>query len=222
MASANSPAKRRLRRDAERNRQRLLVAARELFAARGLAVTLDDVAHHAGLGVGTVYRRFATKEALVEALFEEQLDAIAALAERATGCADAWEGLVGFLTGAAELHARDRGLREVLFAGGYDRDRVARIRDHLAEPVASLVARARAGGGLRPDISAEDVPIVQLMIGAVAEYAADVDPELWRRYLAVLLDGLRAGGGPPSELPRPALQHADLCTAMRCWQPWRR
>lgn len=210
-----------MRRDAERNRQRLLVAAGELFAARGLAVTLDDVAHHAGLGVGTVYRRFPTKEALVEALFEERLDDIVALAEQAVECPDSWQGLAMFLTATAELHAADRGMREVLFASGYGRDRVAKVRAHLTEPVATLVARAQADGYLRTDIKAQDVPILHVMIGAVAEYAFDVDPELWRRYLTVLLDGLRVDAGP-SVLPRPALDHENLDCAMRCWQPWRR
>jgi AcrR family transcriptional regulator len=210
-----------LRRDAERNRQRLLAAAGELFAARGLAVTLDDVAHHAGLGVGTVYRRFPTKEALVEALFEERLDDIVALAEQAVGCPDSWQGLAMFLTRTAELHASDRGMREVLFASGYGRDRVAKVRAHLTEPVTSLVARAQADGHLRTDFKAQDVPILHVMIGAVAEYAFDVDPQLWRRYLTVLLDGLRVDTGP-SVLPRPALDHDDLDCAMRCWEPWRR
>lgn len=221
MVSVNSSATRPLRRDAERNRQRLLAAARELFAARGLVVTLDDVAHRAGLGVGTVYRRFPTKEALVEALFEERLDGIAALAEQAVRAPDSWQGLVGFLTSTAELHARDRGMREVLFASGYGRDRVARIREQLAEPITALVARAQADGRLRTDITAQDVPILQLMLGAVADYAYDVDPDLWRRYLAVLLDGLRSGAGA-GDLPRPALRNEDLHCAMRYWQPWRR
>jgi AcrR family transcriptional regulator len=221
VSASSASARRPLRRDAERNRQRLLAAAGELFAARGLAVTLDDVAHHAGLGVGTVYRRFPSKEALVEALFEERLDEIVALAEQAAGSADSWQGLASFLTGTAELHAADRGMREVLFATGYGRERVAKVRAHLTEPVTSLVARAQADGHLRADIRPQDVPILQLMIGAVAEYAVEVDPELWRRYLTVLLDGLRADGAR-SELPRPALDHHDLDSAMRCWQPWRR
>lgn len=212
---------RRLRRDAERNRQRLLVAAREVFAVRGLAVTLDDIAHHAGLGVGTVYRRFATKEALVEALFEDRLDEIVALAERAAGHTDSWRGLVAFLTGTAELHAADRGMREIMLATGYGRDRVARVRARLFEPIRRLITRAQSDGHLRADLRPQDVPILQLMIGTVADYGAEVDPQLWRRYLTVLLDGLRVGGGP-TELPRPALDAGDLDDAMRCWAPWRR
>lgn len=220
-APGDTSGERRLRRDAERNRQRLLVAAREVFAARGLAVTLDDIAHHAGLGVGTVYRRFATKEALVEALFEDRLDEIVALAERAAGHADSWQGLVDFLTGTAQLHAADRGMREVMLGAGYGRDRVARVRARLFAPIRCLITRAQSDGHLRADLQPQDVPILLLMVGTVADYGAEVDPQLWRRYLTVLLDGLRMGADP-SELPRPALDPGDLDDAMRCWAPWRR
>ncbi|MGH3927340.1 MAG: TetR/AcrR family transcriptional regulator, partial [Pseudonocardiaceae bacterium] len=115
----------------------------------------------------------------------------------------------------------DRGMREVMLGTGYGRDRVACVRARLFEPIRCLIARAQADGHLRTDLQPQDVPILQLMIGAVAEYGAEVDPELWRRYLTLLLDGLRIGGDP-SELPRPALGHDDLDDAMRCWAPWRR
>jgi AcrR family transcriptional regulator len=86
-----------LRRDAERNRQRILAAAGELFAERGLSVTLDDIARHAGVGVGTVYRRFPDKNELIDALFEDRLKALCAAAEAALASDDPWDGLVLFL-----------------------------------------------------------------------------------------------------------------------------
>src|ERR1700712_2178821 len=86
-----------LRKDAAVNRERLLTAASELFAERGLNVTLNDIAHHAGVGVGSAYRRFPNKEAVIDALFEKQLDDLASLAEQALQDADAWHGLVSFL-----------------------------------------------------------------------------------------------------------------------------
>src|ERR671933_90846 len=103
-----------LRRDAERNRQRILDAARELFAERGLAVTLNDVADHAGVGVGTVYRRFPDKAELVEALFEQRLEGIVGLLEEALENPDPWLGLEGFLERVLELQANDRGLKDIL------------------------------------------------------------------------------------------------------------
>src|SRR5919199_6062316 len=88
---------RELRKDAARNRQRLLDAASELFAARGLDVTLNDIAHHAGVGVGTAYRRFANKEEVIDALFEQRLNEVATRAEAALTDPDAWHGLTSFL-----------------------------------------------------------------------------------------------------------------------------
>ena len=96
-----------LRRDAERNRERILDAARELFAARGLAVTLDDVARHAGVGVGTVYRRFANREALIDALFDDKLAKILETARAASAHPDQWDGFVLWITGVCELFAAE-------------------------------------------------------------------------------------------------------------------
>src|SRR3954470_3515659 len=92
-----------LRRDAERNRRRILEAARRGFAERGLGITLDEIARLAGVGVGTVYRRFPNKELLIDALFEERIGEVVALARAAAGDEDAWRGLSRFLEGAVDL-----------------------------------------------------------------------------------------------------------------------
>jgi len=86
-----------LRRDAERNRQRILLAAAEVFTQRGLEATLDDVARQAGVGVGTVYRRFPDKESLVAELFADRIDAMVAVAEQALAAPDPWQALVSYL-----------------------------------------------------------------------------------------------------------------------------
>src|SRR4051812_48418619 len=135
-----SEAPRPLRKDAERNRLRILEAARALFARRGLEVTLDDVAHHAGVGVGTVYRRFPDKEQLIEALFEERLAQIAALAEQALESEDAWEGLVGFLEPTMGLQAAAGGLKEIVPGAPHARAPPAAARRRIAPPLARLVA----------------------------------------------------------------------------------
>src|ERR1700761_3684746 len=101
-----------LRRDAERNRQRILAAAAEVFNERGLDVSLDEIARHAGVGVGTVYRRFRTKEELIEALFMDRLDSVATIADEAYANPDAWCGLVSFMERMAEIMAGDVGLRQ--------------------------------------------------------------------------------------------------------------
>src|ERR1700743_1904798 len=118
-----------LRRDAERNRQRILDAARELFAEEGLGVTLNDIAHHAGVGVGTVYRRFPEKTVLIEELFEQRLEDLVTLAAAALDDPDAWSGLKTFLRHALELQANDRGVKDLITASTDGLDRMGEIRD---------------------------------------------------------------------------------------------
>src|SRR5919204_6811010 len=140
-----------LRKDAERNRRRILDAARDLFAERGLAVTLNDIAHHAGVGVGTVYRRFPDKAQLIDGLFEQRLEEIGELLQAAARDPDPWRGLTGFLERTLALQAADRGLKELLLGAPGAWERVAQTRAQLRTHATELVARARAAGKLRPD-----------------------------------------------------------------------
>src|SRR4051794_32398592 len=102
-----------LRKDAERNRQRILAAAGELFSEAGLSATLDAVAERAGVGVGTVYRRFPDKEALIDALFEERIDQIVAIAQECSALDDSWDALRCFFERSITLHGQDRALKEI-------------------------------------------------------------------------------------------------------------
>ncbi|QEM44621.1 TetR/AcrR family transcriptional regulator [Mycolicibacterium grossiae] len=206
-----------LRKDAVRNRQRVLVAARELFASRGLDATLNDVARHANVGVGTVYRRFATKEELVEAIFEDGMEQIVCLAETALRQECSWTGFVWFVEQLCELTATDRGLREIVYskAGGY---RVECARERLTPSITKLVERARDDGHLRPDVEHTDMPIVGLLAGTVSEWAGHVDADLWRRYVALLLDGMRQRD-EQQRLPVDALSPDQMDEAMRGWRP---
>jgi len=179
-----------LRRDAELNRQRILKAARELFAERGLAVTLNDIAHHAGVGVGTVYRRFPDKARLIDELFEQRVEELVALMDAAQADPDPWHGLVGFLEEMAELQAADRAIKDILTSTPDGAQRVCRIRDRLMPGGAELVRRAQAAGKLREDIAVTDMPMIQLMLSALMDASRDVEPDLWRRYLGLLLRGL--------------------------------
>jgi AcrR family transcriptional regulator len=216
--TADNESGRALRSDAERNRQRVLAAARELFAARGLEATLNDVAHHANVGVGTVYRRFATKEELVEALFEDGIGQIAALAEMALQQDDSWTGFVWFVEQLCELTATDRGLREMVYSKAYGGYRVECARERLDPPIMRLVERARADGHLRSDIEPTDMPIVSLLAGTVSEWAGHVEPELWRRYVQLLLDGMRRHDGQ-SRFAVSALRDDQMDAAMQGWLP---
>ncbi|MGE0218058.1 TetR/AcrR family transcriptional regulator [Mycolicibacterium sp.] len=203
-----------LRRDAERNRQRVLAAARELFAVKGMEATLNDVARHANVGVGTVYRRFATKEELVEALFEDGIDQIAEIAECALQHENSWQGLVWFVEQLCELTATDRGLREIAYSKAYGGYRVQCARTRITPPIAKLVQRARDDGYLRADIESTDMPIISMLAGTVSEWAGHVEPELWRRYVGLMLEGMRHCEHQ-DPLPVAALGHSQMDEAMQ-------
>lgn len=207
-----------LRKDAERNRQRVLEAARELFAMKGMEATLNDVAQHAKVGVGTVYRRFATKEELVDAIFEDGIGQVVALAEAALEQKDSWDGFVWFVEHLCELTATDRGLREMVYSKAYGGYRVECARDRCTPPISKLVERARDDGHLRPDVEATDVPIVGLLAGTVSEWAGHVEPQLWRRYVALMLDGMRRRKGQ-EPLAVVALEDEQMDAAMQGWHP---
>jgi AcrR family transcriptional regulator len=211
-----------LRRDAERNRQRILRAAAEVFTTRGLQATLDDVAREAGVGVGTVYRRFPDKEALVDALFEAKLDSVVALAEQALDEPDSWTGLVSLLEGAAAELARDRGLRQLFMFATYGRDHVDLARSRMQPVVTKVIERAQRDGKLRADLGPTDLPLIQFMLGSVAEYAGTARPELWRRYLALLIDGLRPSREGTSPLPEGPPSPEEVAASMRSLPPDRR
>lgn len=203
------PASRPLRKDAARNRTLLVQAARAVFAERGLEASLDDVAHHAGLGVGTAYRHFANKYELAHAILTEAIDQVVELAEQSAAAPDPWAGIVTFIEHAAEMQSADRGLREVLM-GVHDPQLMEQINDRLSGPLRRMVERGRDAGQIRPDLEVTDLAIVVMMLCAVADITAEASPDLWRRYLPMLLDGLRAG----SELPVPAVDEELLRKSM--------
>ena len=214
-ARAECRGERPLRRDAERNRQRILHAAAEVFTQRGLDATLDDVARQAGVGVGTVYRRFPDKESLVAELFQDRIDTLVAVAEEAGAAPDPWQALVSYLEYAADCMAGDLGLRQLMMFATYGKDRVAYAREQMRPVITKLVERAQAAGALRPDFAATDVPLIAFMLSSAAEYAGPVNHEVWRRYLALLIDGMRPSREGTSELPVPALTPAEIEDSMR-------
>lgn len=208
-----------LRRDAERNRQRILTAAAEVFNDHGLEVSLDEVARHAGVGVGTVYRRFPSKEDLVEALFVERIDSVAALAEAAGEAGDPWSALVSFMEQVVEMLAADAGLRQMLMFSTYGRDGVSYARRRNAPLVGRLVERAQAAGQLRLDLEPTDIPFIIFTLTEGTQFARHVSPEIWRRYLNLVLDGLRPARERVTPLPVPALLPQEMEQTMRQHAP---
>jgi AcrR family transcriptional regulator len=189
--SAPQHGERPLRRDAALNRERILLAAREIFGRRGLGVTLDDVAHHAGVGVGTVYRRFPTKEALVQALFEQDLRARQESARQALGHPDPWQGLVDFLMAMVADLAENRGLHEVVLLGSHSSASIEAARGGMLPFLEGLIHRAQESGQLRAELTPSDIPVIQHMLSSAVQFTQGLRPDIWRRYLEVLLDGLR-------------------------------
>lgn len=178
-----------LRADARRNRERVLEAAREVFADYGHEAQMDEIARRAAVGVGTVYRHFPTKEALLEAMVIDSFDRIAAAATAALELEDPWEAFAGVLWHGAELLAGNRGLTESLVSlpaeAAMTREVV--VRSAMSE----LIRRAQAAGALREDFLFEDIGMLMCGIGA-AYRKPHPCPESWRRHLAIVLDGLRA------------------------------
>ena len=211
-----------LRQDAERNRQRILAAAAEVFNERGLEVSLDEIARHAGVGVGTVYRRFRTKEELIEALFMDRLELIAAIADEALASPDPWSGLVSFMERMAETMAGNVGLRQMLMFATYGRDLVAVARQHNAPLIEQLVQRAQAAGQLRTDIRQTDIALLVLVLTETTQLAYAASPDIWRRYLTLILDGMRPAREGVTPLPVPALLPEEMEKSLRQAAPWHR
>ena len=197
-----------LRRDAERNRDRIVEAGRVAFAADGIDVSVEAIARRAGVGMGTLYRRFPTKGDLVDAVLEDAFAEVCQAARSALDADDGWAAFTTFLERVFELHVRNRGLKDVIASGQHDLRRLEALRAQMRPLVSEVVARAQAQGTLRTDFAAEDVPMLFWTGGRVAEVTSDVAPDLWRRYLGFLLDGLRADAATP--LPTPPLTRAQL------------
>jgi AcrR family transcriptional regulator len=211
-----------LRRDAERNRQRILDTAGQLFAERGLGVSLDEIARHAGVGVGTVYRRFPDKDQLIDALFEARIDEILAVATSSLEMSDPWEALVHFLVRSMELQVEDRALKELLHSTTEAHARVERGRRQIQPVVEAILVRAQQAGVVREDLAITDLPLLQHAIGEVADYTREVSPEAWRRIMLIALDGLRPDRRRPSPMPVPPLDNEQFVCTMREWALQRR
>ncbi len=187
---------RALRADARRNRDAVLVAAYRLFAEHGLDAQIDEIAVAAGVGVGTVYRHFPTKDDLVAALASHRFEKLADAAREALASEDAWQGFSEYLHFAAKLQVDDHALSQVMTS----RPEVMRNAAEAAgmfELMEALVQRARDQGGLRADFRGEDVPMVVCGLGRVTQVGHTLPYMRWDRLLGIVLDGLRAPGETP-------------------------
>jgi AcrR family transcriptional regulator len=190
-----------MRADALRNRAALMDAARAVFRRDGLAAQMDAIAETAGLGVGTLYRHFPTKEALIAVLVQERLERLSASAEVAVRADDPWEGLAGLVWALATFEAEDQGMVDILTdsAAAQPPDVGAAMRTFV-ERLGVAVTRAQAAGQMRTDVSADDVLIAVCGIGKMMSLGAEDGAGRWRRLVQVVLDGLRGGARAASPL----------------------
>jgi AcrR family transcriptional regulator len=190
------------RSDARRNHELLVAAARAVFAERGIEASLEEIARRAGLGIGTLYRHFATREALIEAIAEGRLGELVALGEAAEAEPDAWRALVLVLEGMLELQAGDRALKDVLMRSSPGAGRLAGAREELRAVFERTLCRAQEQGALRTDFTLADLVLLLWSFAPLTDATAVIAPNAWRRHLHWLLDGLRpAAATPQSEEP---------------------
>ena len=197
-----------LRSDARRNREQLVASAHELFAASGLDVSVEEITRHAGVGMGTLYRHFPTKEDLIDAVLEDAFADLLDAAKEAAEAEDAWAGLTSFLERALAEHVGNRGLKDIIAMRAHGLERTEALRARIRPLLRRLIERAQEQGSLRADFAPEDLPLVFWSADRVIEATAGVSPDFWRRYLALLLDGLRTEAATP--LPHPPLTRAQL------------
>src|SRR4051794_4965849 len=195
MAAPSRP----LRADAARNRVLILDAARSAFAGGGLDVGVEEIARRAGVGKGTLYRRFPTKEALVRAIFDEILGDFTRVAAESARHADAWEAFAGFLAATARMQASNQGFYDVVAQRMGPSMLTDEQRRRFLDAVAGPLERAQADGCVRADLVPEDIQLMLRMLGATTRPAPDGHPmdAHWPRYLGLLLDAVRPGSATP-------------------------
>jgi AcrR family transcriptional regulator len=183
-----------IRADARRNRERIVEAARAAFAEQGRDAQIDDIARRAEVGVGTVYRHFPTKDALISELVSLKLTALRDRARRKLAAGgDPGEAFRSFLEDQAEVIAKDATLQQMLWGESEEAMvAVAPLHDEVDEAVGALIERAKDAGAIRADLEVNDVRTFMCGLGAImAADARGVMPFDWRRQLELMMDGLR-------------------------------
>jgi AcrR family transcriptional regulator len=201
-----------VRVDAERNRQRLLEAARAAFAEGGVDVPLEEIARRAEVGIATLYRRFPTRDDLLAAVFEGRLMRLAALAADARRAADARSGFRRYVERACAMQAADRGLRDLLVGTVPGERQFRDLRRRAERDLAEVIRRAQTEGAVRSDLVVEDVALLLMANAGVVRVTRSDAPRAWRRFVALMLDACEADGVDP--LPAPP-RPVQLSRALR-------
>ncbi|MFD5517350.1 TetR/AcrR family transcriptional regulator [Streptomyces sp. NPDC127066] len=198
-----------LRADAERNRERILAAARRLYAAEGLGVSMAAVAREADVGKATLSRRFATREDLITAVFADRMDAYAVAVTEALADPDPWQGFARYIEAICAMQAADRGFADVLTMTFPAAKALEERRADAYHDVVELITRAQRAGYLREDFTHQDIVILLMANAGVVAATGDAAPDSWRRLVGHLL---RAFATPGTEVP--PLSPAPASTAL--------
>jgi len=206
------PAAQPLRSDAERNRERIMAAARVVFARDGLGASMASVAREAGVGIATMFRRFPTKEELVDAVFYDRMDAYADVVAAALDDPDPWHGFVGYVETACAMQAADSGFADVLTTTFPTAKALERRRNEAYEGMVELISRAKAAGRLRADFASSDLVLLHMANAGVVNATGDAAPDAWRRVVALLVQSFEAParGALPASPEHDALYRAML------------
>jgi AcrR family transcriptional regulator len=208
------------RRDAERNRARILAAARAVFAADGLGASMASVAREAGVGIATLFRHFPAKQDLVAAVFADRMDAYAQAAEAARADPDPWHGLTGFIDTVCAMQASDYGFADILATPAPPATELKKRRDEAYRAVTEVIDRAKATGQLRDDFSPEDLVLLHMSAAGVIAATEASAPGAWRRVVALMIQAYQAPArGPLPDAPRPGALYRAVLTASRPRRP---
>jgi AcrR family transcriptional regulator len=205
-----------LRADALRNRRRILDAAAEAFSEGGLDVGVAEIARRAGVGAGTLFRHFPTKEDLIFAIVEERTLELIAAGREALEEEDPALALRAFMFAGAEMHVADQGFFDAVITRINKEERLRELRGDMMEIADELLGRAQAAGTVREDLAPQDLPLLMCAAASAAAPMHGAVPELWRRYLGLILDGLRPGGQCSRlECKAPSIADFDAAVAVK-------
>jgi AcrR family transcriptional regulator len=215
---ANGAAEPTLRRDAGRNRSRILAAARTVFASEGLAASMASVAREAEVGIATLFRHFPAKEDLVAAVFADRMDAYAEAAAAALADPDPWHGLAGFIQAVCAMQASDYGFAGVLTMTFPTARGLEKRRDEAYHAVVELIDRAKAAGRLREDFRPEDLVLLHMATAGVISATETHAPGAWRRVVTLMIQAYQAPArGPLPDAPGPRALYRAMLAASRGW-----
>jgi len=200
-----------LRQDAARNRERLVLAAREVFRKKGVAAPLEEIAREAGLAIGTLYNRFPSRDELVEAALCPLAQQAVDEAEQAASLGDPWQAFATYLENTCALFAAARAYADIYRYQVPPTPGIAAAQRRLFAIKAEIMARAKEAGVLRADVKSADIAIMVWSVAGAIDATREIAPDAWRRHLALLLDGLRPEGAHP--LPVPPLTARQLRNA---------